>query len=43
MSLPRAGKSSSIDAEKSLIAKLKHECGSSFTNKLEGMFKVPPH
>jgi len=33
------GKSSSIDAEKSLIAKLKHECGSSFTNKLEGMFK----
>jgi cullin-4 len=33
------GKSSSIDAEKSTISKLKTECGSQFTNKLEGMFK----
>ena len=33
------GKSSSIDAEKSTIAKFKTECGSQFTNKLEGMFK----
>lgn len=31
-------KNSSIDAEKSMIAKLKEECGSQFTNKLEGMF-----
>jgi len=30
----------SIDAEKSIISKLKQECGSGFTNKLEGMFKV---
>ncbi|KAG2302196.1 hypothetical protein Bca52824_030847 [Brassica carinata] len=29
----------SIDAEKSMISKLKTECGSQFTNKLEGMFK----
>jgi cullin-4 len=34
------GKSASIDAEKSMITKLKTECGSQFTNKLEGMFKV---
>ncbi|PHT55626.1 Cullin-4A [Capsicum baccatum] len=34
------GKSASIDAEKSMISKLKTECGSQFTNKLEGMFKV---
>eukprot|EP01023_Acetabularia_acetabulum_P049241 TRINITY_DN5249_c0_g1_i7.p1 TRINITY_DN5249_c0_g1~~TRINITY_DN5249_c0_g1_i7.p1 ORF type:complete len:627 (+),score=66.81 TRINITY_DN5249_c0_g1_i7:256-1881(+) len=33
------GKSSSIDAEKSMIGKLKTECGAQFTNKLEGMFK----
>mmetsp|Transcript_22578 Transcript_22578/g.27227 ORF Transcript_22578/g.27227 Transcript_22578/m.27227 type:complete len:742 (+) Transcript_22578:315-2540(+) len=33
------GKSASTDAEKSMIAKLKTECGSQFTNKLEGMFK----
>eukprot|EP00026_Physarum_polycephalum_P002994 Phypoly_transcript_03003.p1 GENE.Phypoly_transcript_03003~~Phypoly_transcript_03003.p1 ORF type:complete len:794 (-),score=172.71 Phypoly_transcript_03003:221-2440(-) len=32
-------KSSSTDLEKSMISKLKAECGSSFTNKLEGMFK----
>jgi hypothetical protein len=36
------GKSASIDAEKSMISKLKTECGSQFTNKLEGMFKVGP-
>ena len=33
------GKSASIDAEKSMIGKLKAECGSQFTTKLEGMFK----
>lgn len=33
------GKSASTDAEKSMITKLKAECGSQFTNKLEGMFK----
>lgn len=33
------GKSASFDAEKSMISKLKSECGASFTNKLEGMFK----
>lgn len=33
------GKSSSFDAEKTMITKLKTECGSTFTNKLEGMFK----
>ena len=33
------GKSASIDAEKSMIAKLKAECGSMYTAKLEGMFK----
>ncbi|CEL94631.1 unnamed protein product [Vitrella brassicaformis CCMP3155] len=32
-------KSSSTDAEKSMIQKLKEECGTSFTTKLEGMFK----
>lgn len=32
-------KSSSVDAEKSMIGKLKAECGSQFTSKLEGMFK----
>uniref|UniRef100_A0A7S2RUN5 Cullin-4 n=1 Tax=Mucochytrium quahogii TaxID=96639 RepID=A0A7S2RUN5_9STRA len=33
------GKSASNDLERSMIAKLKTECGSNFTNKLEGMFK----
>ncbi len=33
------GSSASIDAEKSMIAKIKSECGASFTTKLEGMFK----
>eukprot|EP00005_Dracoamoeba_jomungandri_P002557 CAMPEP_0174254846 /NCGR_PEP_ID=MMETSP0439-20130205/4193_1 /TAXON_ID=0 /ORGANISM="Stereomyxa ramosa, Strain Chinc5" /LENGTH=744 /DNA_ID=CAMNT_0015336711 /DNA_START=181 /DNA_END=2415 /DNA_ORIENTATION=- len=33
------GKSASFDAEKSMISKLKTECGSGFTSKLEGMFK----
>ena len=32
-------KSASVDAEKSMISKLKAECGSGFTAKLEGMFK----
>eukprot|EP00210_Caulerpa_lentillifera_P001604 g1542.t1 len=32
-------KSASIDAEKSMISKLREECGSKFTNKFEGMFK----
>lgn len=34
------GRSVSIDAEKGAISKLKTECGSQFTSKLEGMFKV---
>jgi len=34
------GRSVSIDAEKAAISKLKAECGSQFTSKLEGMFKV---
>lgn len=33
------GRSASSDAEKAMITKLKAECGSQFTNKLEGMFK----
>lgn len=33
------GKSASVEAEKSMISKLKTECGPNFTNKLEGMFK----
>ena len=33
------GRSASVDAEKSVIDKLRAECGSSFTAKLEGMFK----
>ncbi|GIL70584.1 hypothetical protein Vretimale_3704 [Volvox reticuliferus] len=33
------GRSASVDAEKAMIAKLKVECGSQFTAKLEGMFK----
>lgn len=31
-------KSASVDLEKIMLAKLKTECGSSFTQKLEGMF-----
>ena len=31
--------SSSFDLEKSMISKLKTECGAAFTTKLEGMFK----
>uniref|UniRef100_A0A7N6AZ03 Cullin-4A n=1 Tax=Anabas testudineus TaxID=64144 RepID=A0A7N6AZ03_ANATE len=30
------GKSASVDAEKSMLSKLKHECGAAFTSKLEG-------
>lgn len=33
------GKSASVDAEKSMLTKLKQECGAAFTSKLEGMFK----
>lgn len=33
------GKSASVDAEKSMLSKLKAECGAGFTSKLEGMFK----
>eukprot|EP01135_Chromosphaera_perkinsii_P007936 Nk52_evm8s1073 gene=Nk52_evmTU8s1073 len=33
------GKSVSVDAERSMISKLKSECGYQFTCKLEGMFK----
>ncbi|XP_041357588.1 cullin-4A-like isoform X2 [Gigantopelta aegis] len=33
------GKSASVDAEKSMLSKLKQECGAAFTGKLEGMFK----
>ncbi|WP_348257542.1 cullin, partial [Salmonella enterica] len=33
------GKSASVDAEKSMLSKLKHECGAAFTSKMEGMFK----
>ena len=33
------GKSGSEDTEKAMISKLKQECGSAFTIKLEGMFK----
>ena len=33
-----AGKTVSDDAERSLIVKLKTECGYEFTSKLEGMF-----
>ena len=32
------GRSASDDAERSMISKLKTECGYQFTNKLEGMF-----
>ncbi|KAJ3037082.1 Cullin-4 [Rhizophlyctis rosea] len=33
------GKSASVDSEKSMLSKLKSECGAGFTSKLEGMFK----
>ncbi|KAJ3347769.1 Cullin-4 [Entophlyctis luteolus] len=33
------GKSSSVDSEKSMLLKLKAECGPGFTSKLESMFK----
>eukprot|EP01137_Pigoraptor_chileana_P033540 Opistho-2@24554 len=33
------GKSASVDAERSMLSKLKQECGGGFTTKLEGMFK----
>uniref|UniRef100_A0A914UGW7 Cullin-4 n=1 Tax=Plectus sambesii TaxID=2011161 RepID=A0A914UGW7_9BILA len=33
------GRSASVDAEKSMLSKLKQECGAGFTSKLEGMFK----
>lgn len=33
------GKSASFDSEKSMLLKLKQECGPNFTSKLEGMFK----
>ncbi|KAI8913801.1 Cullin, partial [Powellomyces hirtus] len=32
-------RSTSVDAEKSMLSKLKIECGPGFTSKLEGMFK----
>ncbi|CAB3404917.1 unnamed protein product [Caenorhabditis bovis] len=32
-------RSSSVDAEKAVLSKLKMECGAGFTHKLEGMFK----
>jgi len=32
-------KSASVDSEKSILSKLKTECGPQFTNRLEGMFK----
>ena len=32
-------RSASDDAEKAMLSKLREECGSSFTQKLEGMFK----
>lgn len=32
-------KSASVDAEKSMLSKLRQECGAAFTGKLEGMFK----
>uniref|UniRef100_A0AAZ3QAS9 Cullin family profile domain-containing protein n=1 Tax=Oncorhynchus tshawytscha TaxID=74940 RepID=A0AAZ3QAS9_ONCTS len=33
------GKSASCKLSKSMLSKLKHECGAAFTSKLEGMFK----
>ncbi|CAD6199081.1 unnamed protein product [Caenorhabditis auriculariae] len=32
-------RSASVDAEKSVLSKLRNECGAGFTHKLEGMFK----
>uniref|UniRef100_H2ZFL9 Cullin-4 n=1 Tax=Ciona savignyi TaxID=51511 RepID=H2ZFL9_CIOSA len=37
------GKSASVDAEKSMLSKLKQECGGMFTGKLEGMFNDISH
>jgi len=37
------GRSASVDAEKSMLSKLKQECGGGFTSKLEGMFKDMTH
>ena len=31
------GKSASVDSEKSMLSKLKAECGAAFTSKLEGI------
>lgn len=36
-------KSASVDAEKSMLSKLKQECGAAFTGKLEGMFRDIEH
>merc|ERR1711997_421266 len=33
------GKSASVDSEKSMLSKLKAECGAGFTSKLAGMFR----
>ena len=33
------GKSANYELEKSMLSKLKSECGSNFTSKLEGMFQ----
>merc|ERR1712001_693455 len=33
------GKSASVDSEKSMLSRLKAECGAGFTSKLECMFK----
>ncbi|EDV26146.1 uncharacterized protein TRIADDRAFT_24582 [Trichoplax adhaerens] len=37
------GRSASVDAEMSMLLKLKQECGAGFTSKLEGMFKDIEH
>lgn len=34
------GRSASVDAEKTMISKLKAECGAAYTHQMEGMFKV---
>ena len=34
------GKSASVDSEKSMLSKLKAECGAAFTSKLEGTYVV---
>ncbi|KAJ3218002.1 Cullin-4A [Dinochytrium kinnereticum] len=33
------GRSASVDSEKSMLVKLRSECGAGFTSKLEGMFR----